>query len=208
MTFRRSLLLKLGDVFPVELDAGTPSQSGGDMVALYRVLAAGARIRYDPSTYVLHRHRREGRLLHDGVWGYGVGLGAALTKLLIREHEFGAIPAWVWLWQQYRAAVLGRLTGRVDRVEQRIAWDYLRGGLVGPWRWWQSRGLEIPPPWSLKRTGMDVTAVDPPELGSPPTGEAGAEPTVSVIIATCDRPQALSRCLAALAEQKASAPRL
>ena len=41
MSFRRSFLLSRGDVFPAELDAGTPTQSGGDMIALYHVLAAG-----------------------------------------------------------------------------------------------------------------------------------------------------------------------
>ena len=41
MIFRRSLLEGLGEVFPPELDAGTPTESGGDMYALYRLLAAG-----------------------------------------------------------------------------------------------------------------------------------------------------------------------
>ena len=40
MIFRRSVLDALGDAFPPELDAGTPTESGGDMYALYKVLAA------------------------------------------------------------------------------------------------------------------------------------------------------------------------
>ena len=50
MIFRRSLLDGLGEVFPPELDSGTPTESGGDMYALYKVLRAGYRVVYDPAT--------------------------------------------------------------------------------------------------------------------------------------------------------------
>ena len=50
MVFRRSVLDELGEVFPPELDAGTPTECGGDTYALYRILAGGHRIVYDPGT--------------------------------------------------------------------------------------------------------------------------------------------------------------
>ena len=44
----RDVLLALADPFPAELDAGTPTRSGGDLSALARALAAGYRVVYDP----------------------------------------------------------------------------------------------------------------------------------------------------------------
>ena len=84
----RTALEQLGpDPFPPELDAGTVTESGGDTYAIARMLAAGQRVVYDPATFVYHRHRADGRALHRAVFGYGVGLGAALTRLFVCDRE-------------------------------------------------------------------------------------------------------------------------
>src|SRR5436305_3978479 len=126
MILRRSVVEELGMLFPPELDAGTATQSGGDLYALYRVLAAGYRVAYDPGTYVLHRHRADTDAMLRTIRGYGIGLSAALTKLLVEERELGAFAAWAWLVKQWAEA-----RGE-DRLRRAIAREYVRGGLRGP----------------------------------------------------------------------------
>ena len=194
MIFRRSVLAGLANPFPGELDAGTPTQSGGDMYALYRVLAAGHRVVYDPGTYVFHRHRRDPAALHRAFWGYGVGLSAVMTKLLIEDGELAAPASWMWLWRQYRSAVLRRLAGKAEARHVRVAWDYLRGGFAGPRAWRAARrelGRERPAP----RVTRDAPAI-------PPARAPLDAPAVSVVVPTVGRPGALARCLAALAAQR------
>jgi glycosyltransferase involved in cell wall biosynthesis len=203
MIFRRSVLAAMADPFPGELDAGTKTQSGGDMYALYRLLAAGHRVVYDPGTYVFHRHRRDPASLHHAFWGYGVGLSAVMAKLLLEEAELEAPSSWMWLWHQYRAVQLRRLVGKAESRQVRVAWDYLRGGFSGPGAWWAarrelgSRPAEEPP-----RDLPDEVPPAPPRVRHPPADAAPA-PALSVVVPTAGRPDALARCLAALAPQRA-----
>ena len=52
--------------------------------------------------------------------------------------------SWMWLWRQYRTAVLRRLAGKADARHVRVAWDYLRGGFAGP-RAWRAARRELGP---------------------------------------------------------------
>ena len=194
MIFRRSVLAGLADPFPGELDAGTPTQSGGDMYAIYQVLARGHRVIYDPGTYVFHRHRRDPAALHHAFWGYGVGLAAVMAKLLVEEGELGAPASWMWLWRQYRSAVLRGLAGKAEPRQVRVAWDYLRGGLVGASAWRAAR-RELGPPGPA---AAPATAARPRQSRA----AASEAPAVSVVVPTVQRPEALERCLAALADQR------
>jgi len=139
MVFRRAELVALGDPFPPELDAGTATESGGDWYAFSRLLGAGRRIVYDPATWVLHEHRREWPGMRAAVTSYGVGTAAALTKRLVEEGEAEALVAWRWLPRQYLRALRRRVRGEADATDVAIAWDYLRGGLSGPWAWRRAR---------------------------------------------------------------------
>src|SRR3954470_13386726 len=178
MIFRRSVLAAIADPFPGELDAGTKTQSGGDMYALYRLLAAGHRVVYDPGTYVFHRHRRDPASLHHAFWGYGVGLSAVMTKLLVEEGELEAPSSWLWLWRQYRAVQLRRLAGKAEPRQARVAWDYLRGGFACPAAWWAARR-------ALGPVATDAPAAERPGEGATPPAPAvrprpAAEPALSV----------------------------
>ena len=64
MVLRRSLVERLGEDFPAELDVGTPTRSGGDMYALCKVLSAGRRVVYDPRLFTYHLHRADPGALH------------------------------------------------------------------------------------------------------------------------------------------------
>ena len=213
MIFRRSVLDAMGDPFPGELDAGTATQSGGDMYALYRALAAGHRVVYDPGTYVFHRHRRDPSALHHAFWGYGVGLSAVMAKLLAEEREPSAVTSWMWLWRQYRSAVLWHLAGKADARHVRVAWDYLRGGFAGP-RAWRAARRELgstAPAQLASRPPADTGAASTTAAPQPATSAASttaarrtgaATPAISVVVPTAGRPDALERCLAALAQQR------
>ena len=210
MAFRRSALTALGPrPFPPELDAGTPTESGGDTYVIARLLAAGHRAVYDPATFVYHRHRADAEALHRAFRGYGIGLAAALTRLTLADGELSAPATWLWLLTQYRRTQQRRLAGRADAVETRLAWDMLRGGLIGPLRWARARRLEpgtgaggsalapIPAPRA-------ASAGEAPNETVPPGSEPAATdraPLISVIVPTHERPEALARCLAALAAQ-------
>ncbi len=136
MAIKRSALLELArEPFPPELDAGTETESGGDTYMLSRLLAAGERVIYEPEMFVFHQHRPDGSALSRAVLGYGVGLSAALTKLVVEEGELSAPRAWAWLIKQYLQTQRRRTVGRADAIETRLSWDYLRGGFLGTGRW-------------------------------------------------------------------------
>jgi glycosyltransferase involved in cell wall biosynthesis len=197
MTFRRAPLADLGSVFAPELDAGTPTRSGGDLYALYRVLAAGLRAVYDPRGYVFHDHADGAGAARDTVFGYGMGGSAYLTKVLIEDRELAAVAIWHWLWQSWADQVLAGLAGRGSPVRLRLRAVYLLGGLSGAAAWAFSavtRG----------RTQDALPASTPPEAPAPPESAGVALPTVSVIVRRGARPELLARCLESLRQQGAA----
>jgi GT2 family glycosyltransferase len=209
MVFRRDALVELDVAFPPELDAGTPTESGGDMYALYRVLAAGWRVVYDPGTYVFHRHRPTPEALHRAFFGYGVGLSATMAKVLVGHREPEAVRTLWWLVSHYRAAQRDRLLGRADARHVRVAWDYLRGGLHGPAALVRARAIARGTPRSSPRAQPSVKRHPQPVAGGAPArsrSAAGGPPAVSVIVPTVGRPGSLARCLAALTAQDVEAP--
>jgi glycosyltransferase involved in cell wall biosynthesis len=186
MAFRRAALACLGpQPFPPELDAGTATESGGDTYVIAKMLAAGQRVVYDPATFIYHRHRADGPALHRAVFGYGVGLGAALTRLLVKDRELSTPATWMWLLSQYRTTQQRRLAGRADSVETRLAWDYVRGGLLGPLRW--RRALA-----EAARAGLAGSMVGP----APGTavGAVGPrpEPALGAVPSSSEQPVALA----------------
>ena len=194
MIFRRAVLLGLGDPFPPELDAGTATQTGGDMYAIYRVLEAGGRMVFDPGTYVFHRHRRDPAALRRAFRGYGTGIVATMWKVLLERREPEALVTAYWLWQQYRCALLHRFAGYTDPRSLRVAADYLGGAPAGIGAWYAA----------VREAGDEAAPIAPIAPIAPvamPSADAAASepaPAMSVVIPTVGRPSALGRCLAAL----------
>jgi GT2 family glycosyltransferase len=207
MIFRRDALVALGGAFPAELDAGTPTESGGDLYALYRVLAGGWRVVYDPGTYVFHRHRPTAEAMRRAFFGYGVGLSSTMTKVLVEHREPEALRVLWWLVSQYRAALRDRLLGRADGGQVRVAWEYLRGGLHGPAALVRAKAI-------ARATSRASSRPEPSAIPDPAPVVAGAgnrdrpdrPPVMSVIVPTAGRPGSLARCLAALEAQDANEP--
>jgi glycosyltransferase involved in cell wall biosynthesis len=199
MILRRSPALSLEGLFPLELDAGTPTRSGGDLYALYRLLATGHRVVYDPGTYVLHRHRPDMESMHETFRGYGTGIAAAVTKMLVEQRDLSALGALWWLVEQWVRARRAPRGG----VQRAIARDYVVGALRGPRAWRASRASAV-------RGGRLAAPGDVPPTASrePSAGHrrASSAAELSVIVTTHHRPRALERCLDTLRRQADGTP--
>jgi len=206
MAIKRTSLLALGaEPFPPELDAGTETESGGDTYVLSRLLARGDRVIYEPEMFTFHQHRPDGPAVRRALLGYGVGLSAALTKLLVEDHELTVPRAWAWLVKQYWQTQRRRIVGRADAVETRLSWDYLRGGFLGAGRWREA--LRTQSGMIAKSAAVVSDDMTEAQLICPPVSMEIHERDglqVSVIIPTFKREPALRRCLEALAQQDVS----
>ena len=92
MSFRRSFLHEIGGFDPA-LGAGSKARGGDDLAAFYEAMTRGHRLVYEPAAIVRHHHHRTYEQLHQQVRGYGVGLGAFLTKVVIERPRTAALLA-------------------------------------------------------------------------------------------------------------------
>lgn len=88
------------------LGPGSPGQGGVDMDLFYRLLRAGARIRYEPELVVYHaRTSKAGRLARRIPYGYGMG---ACCSLWLRQKDHQALRVLAhWLLMRVRRLVTG-----------------------------------------------------------------------------------------------------
>jgi len=113
MAVRRAALDSVGP-FDEALDAGTPTHSGGDAEFFSRMLGRGYRIVYEPAALNWHYHRRMWKELRRTLFGYGVGVSAAWTALLLREGEVSVLrPFCLWLCYSV-LRLLRRCTGGIE----------------------------------------------------------------------------------------------
>ncbi len=92
MAFRTSVLRSVGGFDPAT-GAGTRARGGDDLYGFVRVLAEGRRLRYTPSALVWHHHRETWRDLETQAYGYGAGLTAYLTAILVNRPAL--LPAFL-----------------------------------------------------------------------------------------------------------------
>ncbi|HEV2686194.1 MAG TPA: glycosyltransferase family A protein, partial [Actinomycetota bacterium] len=142
MAFRRSLILSL-QLFEPELDLGTPSRTGGDTYALYRLLAEGYRVVYTPRALNWHQHRREHNELHNTMSGYGTGLYAFLTRALVEDHEVPALRVGLSWFRKHHLRELARaLARRPNHLSIAMVMAEIKGTLVAPIAYLSSRRAE------------------------------------------------------------------
>ncbi|OQR60137.1 glycosyl transferase family 2 [Streptomyces maremycinicus] len=82
MAFRTQVLRAVGGFDPAT-GAGTRARGGDDLYGFVRVLAGGHRLHYTPLALVWHHHRETWRDLETQAYGYGAGLTAYLTAILV-----------------------------------------------------------------------------------------------------------------------------
>lgn len=112
LAVRRRLLLGLGG-FDEALDLGPALPGGGDHDALWRVLAAGADVVYEPAARARHEHRRDLAAVQSQIVGHQRALVAFLVKSLLRPQ--GAQRLGILLFLAWR------LTKPVVRLARRAA---------------------------------------------------------------------------------------
>jgi GT2 family glycosyltransferase len=139
MAVRKTLINEIGG-FDEALDAGTPTQSGGDHEFFARILLAGYHIIYEPTAMSWHRHRRTWEEAVKAVHGYGVGVYAFWTRLFFVEKQYSIIlftKRWLLDTQ------LPNLYKSIFRIKRNYPLSFvfaeLRGCLQGPFAYFKSR---------------------------------------------------------------------
>jgi glycosyltransferase involved in cell wall biosynthesis len=133
MTFRPGVIERIGG-FDTALGAGTPAMGSEDTLAFTQVLVTGGTIVYQPSAVTHHYHRRDFAGLHKQMVGYGAGLTAAYTSLLMSR------PGLLWPLIKLAPGALRDLTSpdslRVSTLKEDFPRELLtanrRGMLAGP----------------------------------------------------------------------------
>ncbi|MFI8302636.1 glycosyltransferase [Streptomyces sp. NPDC085927] len=92
MAFRTEVLRAVGGFDPAT-GAGTPARGGDDLYGFVRVLAQGHRLHYTPRALVWHHHRETWADLETQAFGYGAGLTAYLTAILVNRPAL--LPAFL-----------------------------------------------------------------------------------------------------------------
>jgi O-antigen biosynthesis protein len=143
MAFRREELVAAGGFDPA-LGAGSPTKGGEDMFAFSKAVLRGGETIYEPRSLCWHEHRKDPDALREQVNGWGIGLGAVLTKALLTEPRFyvaglRSVAIALDLWRSRRdlansgAARGGAVTRPKDMLRiQR------QGILRGPLRYFES----------------------------------------------------------------------
>jgi GT2 family glycosyltransferase len=92
---RRDALLRAGG-FDERLGAGSAGGAGEDMDLFYRLLEAGARIRYEPQAVVYHeRQPRDRRLASRTAYGRGIGACCGLWLRGRDPHALAVLAGWL-----------------------------------------------------------------------------------------------------------------
>ncbi len=92
------------------LGAGSPGKAAEDTDLFYRLLKAGAAIRYEPDAIVYHERQDAARLIRS-FWNYSHGIGAFVAKHLRKGDLYAAYILAIWLfWLFWRtgASILRR----------------------------------------------------------------------------------------------------
>jgi GT2 family glycosyltransferase len=139
MAVRRSAINAIG-LFDEALDCGTITRSGGDQEYVYRALARGYRVVYEPAALVWHRHRRDWSGLRNTLYSYGVGVFAWWTRCLLVEGELTVLKlAARWFWWHYVKNLIRALLRRPGHMPLDLALAEFRGALAGPNAYLQAR---------------------------------------------------------------------
>jgi len=134
MAFRTSFLRERGG-FDEALGAGTVAMGGDDLAAFYDVISSGNRLVYEPGAIVLHRHHRQYPALKRQTYGYGAGLGAHLTRCMLRSPGMALVflrhaPAVIRRGTEVIRPAAGAQLPPYPRELSRLQWKGLASGPV------------------------------------------------------------------------------
>jgi GT2 family glycosyltransferase len=130
---RLEILRRIGG-FDECLGAGSPTRGGEDLDIFVRLLRAGYALSYEPSSLVWHEHRTNDRSLREQMFGYGVSLGAYMTKYATARASRRAVARRGLSGLIYTVKLFGR-AGRAktsSTASVGLTGAELRGFLLGP----------------------------------------------------------------------------
>lgn len=139
MAIRREAVNCVG-YFDPALDAGTPTRSGGDCEFLWRLLARGYRVAYEPGAVSWHHHRQSREDLRDALFGYGIGVYAAFTRAFFAEREVSVVrTAAAWFVKEQVPELFASMLRRPGAPPLDLWIPLIAGCAVGPWAYARSR---------------------------------------------------------------------
>lgn len=139
MAFRKTVVQEVG-WFDEALDAGTPTESGGDHEFFARILLSGYHIVYEPDALSWHRHRRTWKETKKAIRGYGIGVYAFWTRLLFVEKQPGILRfPFAWFMYDQLPGAVRSLFKRPGSQPLHLVLAELRGCALGPWKYYLSR---------------------------------------------------------------------
>lgn len=208
MAFRAGFLRAIGG-FPPELDAGTPTQSGGDTFALFQVLQAGYRIVYEPAAVAFHWHRDDDAALRRMLVGYGIGSASYLSRVVLDPERPAPVPIAVRALGSYVRFLAKRAVQAAVRRPGAPplphALDEFRGIVQAAREFPRARSQldERGRGEDVARSPVPVPLLDELRLrANEPPGRAGTPPSLSIVIPTRARREHVCGLLAALDVQQ------
>lgn len=140
MGFRTEALRRIGG-YDTRLGPGTPSESAEDLDLLRTLYLAGETIAYAPHAIVRHHHRRTDDSLIEQLRGYGIGMGASLTKLVFSSpyHCVGLLAKLPGSFQVLFSPTSAKNSSRTPDFPRAAQRAELLGYFRGPWRYLRSR---------------------------------------------------------------------
>ena len=139
MALRKTVLQHVG-LFDEALDAGTPTESGGDHEFFARILLAGYEIVYDPAALSWHRHRRSWKETRQAIRGYGIGVYSFWLRTLIEEKEWQIIHFPIQWFLDSQLKTLVRSVLRLPGFHPAdLILAELKGCIIAPWKYYLSR---------------------------------------------------------------------
>jgi len=144
MVFRAAALKKIGNFDPA-LGTGTVALGGEDLAIFFEIIRHGYQLIYQPRSVAFHQHRRDYPGLKKQMYGYGVGLTAYLTKIILdspwRLLDIAwRIPGGLYVILSPRSH---KHQHKTTNYPVELTLEERRGVVAGPWAylrsWWQAR---------------------------------------------------------------------
>jgi GT2 family glycosyltransferase len=124
---KREWLDRVGG-FDERLGAGSPGRSAEDMDLFYRLLRAGATLRYEPDAMVFHERQDDTRRLASRS-AYGFGMGTFCAAWARRRDVYAMWMLARWCFDRNRALLAACVRCRRRRVREELR--MLRGAASG-----------------------------------------------------------------------------
>ncbi len=128
MAFSRAALMAIGGFDPA-LGAGTTARGGDDLAGFLDVLKQGYQIVYAPDALVWHHHRRTETGMAQQARGYGIGLGAYLTRAVLKDPA--ALLHFILAAPRGLAHIFGAGSSKNVRLPSDYPSAYLRAERLG-----------------------------------------------------------------------------